>query len=289
MLKACTKELIRIVVALLASLLIASCLLRYSAGSEVDERELDVRLSAESRASARQALAAANSLSIPKIMAVARRAFAGDLGSSVSFGAPVSELIRDRYPVTLRAVSIAWLATIAAAFGAALITSRSRSRALQYTASAGTILILAIPSAVLALVLARLRWPVAAALSIAAFPQTYRIAHNILRGVVQSPAVLSACARGIGGARLALFHILLPAAPELLGTLALTLTTLVSVSIPIEALSGTAGLGYLAWQAAIARDLPLITSITVLVALSTLLASSASEIGSAALGAGRAR
>ena len=46
----------------------------------------------------------------------------------------------------------------------------------------------------------------------------------------------------------------------------------------MEALCGLAGVGQLAWQAALARDLPLLVNITVLVTLVTLLANSGADV-----------
>jgi ABC-type dipeptide/oligopeptide/nickel transport system permease component len=52
----------------------------------------------------------------------------------------------------------------------------------------------------------------------------------------------------------------------------------VGAAIPIEALCGLAGVGQLAWQAALARDLPLLVNITILVTLVTLLANSGADV-----------
>jgi peptide/nickel transport system permease protein len=52
----------------------------------------------------------------------------------------------------------------------------------------------------------------------------------------------------------------------------------IGAAIPIEALCGLAGIGQLAWQAALARDLPLLVNITVLVTLVTLLANTAADL-----------
>jgi peptide/nickel transport system permease protein len=49
-------------------------------------------------------------------------------------------------------------------------------------------------------------------------------------------------------------------------------------AIPVEALCGIAGIGQLAWQAALARDLPLLVNITILVTLVTLLANSGADV-----------
>jgi peptide/nickel transport system permease protein len=57
-----------------------------------------------------------------------------------------------------------------------------------------------------------------------------------------------------------------------------SLSLAIGAAIPIEALCGLAGVGQLAWQAALARDLPLLVNITVLVTLVTLLANTAADL-----------
>jgi peptide/nickel transport system permease protein len=52
----------------------------------------------------------------------------------------------------------------------------------------------------------------------------------------------------------------------------------VGAAIPVEALCGLAGVGQLAWQAALARDLPLLMNITIVVTLVTLLANSSAAV-----------
>jgi peptide/nickel transport system permease protein len=49
-------------------------------------------------------------------------------------------------------------------------------------------------------------------------------------------------------------------------------------SIPVEALCGIAGLGQLAWQAALGRDLPLLVTLTVVVTMVTLAANMTSDL-----------
>ena len=51
----------------------------------------------------------------------------------------------------------------------------------------------------------------------------------------------------------------------------------VGASIPIEVVCDSPGLGQLAWQAALGRDLPLLVNITLLIAVVTLFANSFSD------------
>jgi ABC-type dipeptide/oligopeptide/nickel transport system permease component len=58
----------------------------------------------------------------------------------------------------------------------------------------------------------------------------------------------------------------------------ITVSVALGASIPVEALCGLPGIGQLAWQAALSRDLPLLVNLTVLVTLVTLLANSGADV-----------
>jgi len=57
-----------------------------------------------------------------------------------------------------------------------------------------------------------------------------------------------------------------------------TVSIALGASIPVESLCGLPGIGQLAWQAALSRDLPLLVNLTVLVTLVTLLANSGADV-----------
>jgi peptide/nickel transport system permease protein len=58
----------------------------------------------------------------------------------------------------------------------------------------------------------------------------------------------------------------------------ITVSIALGAAIPVEALCGLPGIGQLAWQAALSRDLPLLVNLTVLVTLVTLLANSGADV-----------
>jgi len=74
------------------------------------------------------------------------------------------------------------------------------------------------------------------------------------------------------------WHVAPVAAPQLLALAGVSVSMAVGAAIPVEALCGLAGIGQLAWQAALARDLPLLVTITILVTLVTLLANSGADV-----------
>ncbi|MGB7642625.1 MAG: ABC transporter permease subunit, partial [Terriglobales bacterium] len=68
------------------------------------------------------------------------------------------------------------------------------------------------------------------------------------------------------------------AGPQLIALAGVTISLALGASIPVESLCGLPGVGQLAWQAALSRDLPLLVNLTVLVTLVTLLANSGADV-----------
>src|SRR5260370_9452422 len=81
------------------------------------------------------------------------------------------------------------------------------------------------------------------------------------------PQVLAARARGLRSGAIFGRHVLPVAAPPLLALLGVSFAIPFAAAIPIEALCDSPGLGQLAWQAALSRDLPLIGNVTLVVYL----------------------
>ena len=75
-----------------------------------------------------------------------------------------------------------------------------------------------------------------------------------------------------------MWHVVPVVAPQILSVAGVSVSIALGAAIPVEALCGFAGVGQLAWQAALARDLPLLVNITVLVTLVTLLANSGADV-----------
>jgi ABC-type dipeptide/oligopeptide/nickel transport system permease component len=79
-----------------------------------------------------------------------------------------------------------------------------------------------------------------------------------------------------------------PAAPQLLALAGVSVSIAFTASIPVEALCDLPGLGQLAWKAALSRDLYLLVTLTMIVALVTLVANSFSDLLSQAMAHNRA-
>jgi peptide/nickel transport system permease protein len=261
----------------LGAALFSATLVRLAPGYGVEERELDPRWSAESvealhhKQLLQEGLA---SFYLHYLSALAH----GDLGESDSLKRPVRELLTQRLPVTgsaiVRGLGVAWLA-------AALLASlglSSRSGLYEASGTAFSSLLLSLPSAVVAMLAVHLRAPVFCAISVVVFPRLHRYMRSLLVRSYDQPHVLAARARGLTSGTIFWRHVLPVAAPPLLALLGVSFAIAFGAAIPIEALCDSPGLGQLAWQAALSRDLPLIVNVTFIVCLVMLVANSLADL-----------
>jgi len=129
-----------------------------------------------------------------------------------------------------------------------------------------------------AIVAVYLHVPVFAAIAVVTFPKLFRYLRNLLAHAFEQPYILAARARGVGNTRIVFRHVLSLSAPALCALLGISLSLAFGAAIPLEALCDSPGIGQLAWQAALNRDLPLITSLTLLVTLVTVAANSLANV-----------
>lgn len=262
--------------------LIAAMLVRRSPGFGVDEREFDARYSQDTIRRIRQESKSSQRGILPDYIRFLGRAVTGDLGISASFHRPVAALIAERFPETLASVGaglgLGWVLGMLFALAAAL----SRP-AFDLCAGALAAFLLSVPSSVLALGMGfggRLdgRKAAAAVIALVIFPRVFRYARAILGRVAGAPHVVMARALGVRPWRLVWAHLLRPCAPAMLALLGVSVSVAFGAAIPIEVLCDSPGLGQLAWQAALKRDLPLLVDITLLVALVAGISGLAAEV-----------
>ena len=130
--------------------LLTAVMVRVSPGFLVDERELDPRLNQASRRAIQQEHAAnANVLSF-FAGRLKRIALHGDLGDSPSLNRPISQLLRERLPVTLQLIVIGVAGGWALAFALALPAVMCRSRWFRGMAGSLQQILLCLPAAALA-------------------------------------------------------------------------------------------------------------------------------------------
>jgi peptide/nickel transport system permease protein len=65
---------------------------------------------------------------------------------------------------------------------------------------------------------------------------------------------------------------------EVLALAGVSIGIAISAAIPVEALCGIPGIGQLAWQSALARDLPLLINISMLVIACVVVANSGADL-----------
>jgi peptide/nickel transport system permease protein len=257
--------------------LLSATLVRLAPGFDADERELDPHLNAASVNALHDARRQDRNI-FRFYLSYMNRAAHGDLGRSLALGQPVRTLLRDRAPLTLRllttGLALAWMLALTLALSAAWL--RLSVYDTLTTVISGTFL--CIPAAVLALLSVLWNVPGSLAIALIVFPHTYRYARNLLVKAYSLPHIITARAKGLGEVRILFWHVVPVVAPQLLAVAGVSVSMAVGAAIPVEALCGLAGIGQLAWQAALARDLPLLVNITILVTLVTLLANSGADV-----------
>jgi peptide/nickel transport system permease protein len=270
-----------IVVTVLLGGLLGATLVRTAPGFGVDERELDSRLREDSLRALRESRAEENNILrfyIHYLTGLLR----GDLGSSHSLGRPVAELLAERIPVTFRSVGLGlaggWLLGLLLALPMAV----SRLPGYDFLSAVASGVFLCLPSAVLALLLLFLGGPPLLAIALVVFSRVFRYVRNLLLESCTLPHVVAAKARGLGRTRVLMWHVLPSAGPQILALAGVSVSIAFGASIPIEVICDSPGIGQLAWQAALGRDLPLLINLTVLVTVMTLLANSFSDLATPA-------
>ena len=88
---------------------------------------------------------------------------------------------------------------------------------------------------------------------------------------------MTALAKGLHPARILLRHVLPGCGPQFLALAGASASMAFGAAIPVETLGDLPGLGQLAWKAALARDLPLLVTLTMLITLFTQICNSASD------------
>jgi peptide/nickel transport system permease protein len=267
----------RILLTALVGGLLGATLVRLSPGFGIDEREMDSRLSKESQAAVRAEHGSGGNIAAFYVQYLGN-AMHGDFGYSLALNRPIAELLRERLPVTLASLLCGAGAGMLAGISLALFTVAARSGSLDFVSSAMSGLCLSIPAAVVALFFLWTGFAGRWAIALAVFPHVYRYSKNLLINARQSPHVLAAEARGVAGRRILLAHVVAPVLPQIAALAGVAVSLAFGASIPVEVLCDSPGIGQLAWKAALARDLPVLVTITFLVAILTVTVNSVADL-----------
>jgi len=255
---------------LLVSGLLAATLIRMAPGFGADERLLDIRLNRDTV----QAIQRETGESLPVVRYYGEylgRLWRGDLGTSLSLGRPVAELLQERMAVSCRSclagLALAWMAALAAV----AVLELARRRFAEGLASVLSGSILCVPAAVIALASVYLGAPVAVAVATILFPRLFRYVRNLARQACASPHVLTGYALGLHPWRILTRHVVTPVLPELIALGGVSVSMAAGAIIPVEALCDSPGVGQLVWQSALARDLPVLVNVTLLITALTVI------------------
>ena len=271
------RQVAKIVITLLLGGFLGATLVRMAPGFGVDEEELDSRLSQQSIQVMRQSHERDSSLGQFYVHYLSRLV-RGDLGTSRTLQQPIRRLIAERLPETLISVGLGLLLGWTLGLALAIVAVISRKWCIDLLASVITGTLLCVPAAVLAILFVIGRAPGRLVLGLIVFPKIFRYARNLLARSANLPHVLTARAKGGGGFRILLWHILPVAGPQLLALAGVSVSIAFAAAIPVEVLCDLPGIGQLAWKAALGRDLELLVILTMIVTVVTLLANSTSDV-----------
>lgn len=273
---------VRLLVIVLAAGLFGATLVRLAPAFGISEAELDPRRNRESvEALRREHFASPGILKFYAgyLIGVAN----GDLGYSVSLNRPVAELLRERMIVSLRSLFAGVLLAIIAGLSLAVGAVRFHFPLARVLPVAASGILIAIPSGALALLFLVAGWPGTLALAALLFPRVYKYSFAALSRWSNSPHVIGAVARGVSPARILARHVIRPAAPQLLAVFGMAVSIGFPALVPIEAVCDSPGILQLAWRAALARDLPILVSLTMVAAVVISIGNAAADLSAEAL------
>ena len=277
MLRRLSMHLVKLVATALLGGLLGATLVRFAPGFDVDVRELDPRLSSQTLEELRQQRRADNNIARFYGTYILNLVH-GDLGFSHSLNQPARKLFAQRLPVTLREIGIGlfwgWLLGLGLATSVVVV----HAWPTDLLASGVSATLLSIPAAVLALIFVFLRAPAGLAIALIVMPKISSYSRNMLRRSYSLPHVLTARSKGLSEIRVFLWHVVPTSGPQLLALLGISVSLAFSATLPVEALCDVPGIGQLAWQAALGRDLIVLVNVTVLITLMTIAANTASDL-----------
>jgi peptide/nickel transport system permease protein len=276
-LKALAYRLVVIAATVVAGGLLATTLARYAPGFGADEQLLDARLSSDSVQALHDASNEERNV-VSYYVGSMGRMLKGDLGTSHSLQRPVRELLAERSGVTLRMVGGGLAAAWAMSALLVLVVWLFGSPSFGMACTLGTGLLLCLPAGAVALLMILMNGPGNVALALVVFPKIYRYLSDLVTATARMPHVITARAKGISQANILLWHVLPVIGREVLALAGVSVALAIGAAIPVEALGGIPGVGQLAWQSALARDLPVLTNVSIAVIAFTVMANSGADL-----------
>lgn len=253
---------------LAAGVVASALLLSTGPGAGLDERELDPRLSARSIEAVRAEKERSHSLrSVLTTRALAM--LQGDFGRSEILNVPVADLVRDRFLQSFVTVGFAATTGFVCAGVLAGAVTLLLPQALRATMSGLFLALMSMPAGLIVLLAVFGRVPIGLAVAAVVTPKIYFYAARMFGEHRDAAYVLAAASSGITPIRITLFQVVPAIQSELAALLGLAVATAIAATIPAEVLSGTPGIGQLAWKGAMDRDMPVVIAVTMLMVLAS--------------------
>ena len=209
----------------------------------------------------------------------------GDLGRSFLYHVPVSELIRDRLPITLKlgliGFSIALLVGLPLGILAAMREGTAVDRGIMLVALLGQ----AMPGFWFGLILIillglELQWlPISGVeswqgyimpgivLAFSAIPALMRLTRSGMIDALAADYIRTARAKGLCRSTIILKHALRNAAMPVVSIAAVQLGFMLGGSVVIESVFALPGIGYLAWESITKNDFPVVQAVVLFLAV----------------------
>lgn len=221
----------------------------------------------------------------------AEAALGGDLGLSLRFNRPVSEMLGHAAPATLRLAALAMALGLALGVVLAVAAASFPHGPLPWVVQAVNVWSIAVPSFVvgLASILVFSVWlgwlPVRGQmlspvliLGLDIAGQIAKPLHEELAEIAASPFIRTARAKGLGRVAIVCRHVLPNAAGVLASVSGLVLGGLIGGALTMEVMFGLPGLGTLAFQAIAGRDYPVVQAVIVIFALGVIAANTLADL-----------
>ena len=243
-------------------------LMRFAPGYFTDAREMDAKYATGARAE----LGADHARSVGAVAAEAVRGWMhADLGTSRQYEVPVTTLLGPRLRVTawllVRGIFFGWMIAICAALPLSALRRGAAVLSVPFT------LLLAVPTGAMATLclLSDFGGPVLV-LTLLLAARDFKFLHRVLTVAWRAPHLLQGRAQGLRADQLVRGHILPDVLPQMRALATLSVLTALSAVVPVEVIFNVPGVGQLAWTAAMNRDLPVLLSVTLLMAAAVVCA-----------------
>jgi peptide/nickel transport system permease protein len=233
---------------------------------------------AEDYANARQYLGLDRSY-LEQYLSFVGRAVTGDFGTSIRARRPVSELIRERLPNSLRLAAFAMAVSLAMAFPLGVMAAVKKGTSLDRTAQVVSVLGQSLPTFWVAIVLVefvagRLQWlPAGGAGGLTSYilpgftlgwfvvAGLMRLLRSGMLEVLDSEYVKLARVKGVGERRVVWLHALKNALIPVVTFAGIYFAILLTTAIVVETVFAWPGLGRLAYDGITSRDFPVIQAV----------------------------